>query len=408
MRIRQTRNGEWQPEKHEVSSQEDAGRKSPAETTPGTIYILGTGSVGKLVAHALVGTPCQSTVRLLFHREDRLEEWYRQGCSIEVIRDGLPDVRRKIRAEFAKSPKDLPFFARKKQRTIYLLVVAVKGPETLSAISRVAYRLTRYSTILFLQNGMGILDELNEKVFTNPLTRPHYMLGIISHGVYSNSRFSVTHAGTGTIALGTVPRYPSKWSERTNPNQNVLRPRTSQFLLRTFTRTPALSATIFEYSELAQLQLEKLVVNCVINPLTAILDCKNGELLASDGVTRIMRILVSEISLVIRSLPELQSTPNIQSRFSAAEMEELTVRMAKMTALNYSSMCQDLRAGKSTEIDYITGYIVRRSKEVGIKCVMNEFLMRMVNEKLHMDMVQLSKQVTFLLDNQDDSKAESE
>ena len=257
---------------------------------------------------------------------------------------------------------------------IYSLIVSVKAPETAKALQSVAHRLTRHSTILFLQNGIGMVEEVNKKVFPDEETRPNYVVGVISHGVYSRGPFSVVHAGMGTTAIGLLPRRPGQLqTDGFTPSAG--------YLLRTMTRTPVLAAVSFPPTDLLQLQLEKLAVNAIINPLTVMFNCRNGEILHNASISRVMRLLLAEISLVIRSLPELQNVPNVKMRFAPDRLEAQVVSIAARTAGNLSSMQQDAQAGKVTEIDYITGYIVRRGEELGIKCVMNYMLLHMVNGK---------------------------
>ncbi len=155
-------------------------------------------------------------------------------------------------------------------------------------------------------------------------------------------------------------------------------PPTSKYLTSVVVRTPTLAAVHFPYTDLLQLQLEKLAVNCVLNPLTGVLDCHNGELLYNFSFSRVMRLLLAEISLVIRTMPELQGVPNVRMRFSPERLETLAVGVMAKTDKNFSSMLQDVRVGRETEIENINGYIVRRGEELGIKCVLNYMLMHMV------------------------------
>ena len=262
---------------------------------------------------------------------------------------------------------------------IYHLVVSVKAPNTVKAIQAVAHRLTRDSSILFLQNGMGMVDEVNEKLFPDEKYRPTYIVGVVSHGLYLNRPFSVVHAGEGTIALGVLPRVPMGESIQLKGLNQLST--SARYLMRCMTRTAVFVAVGFPPTDLLQQQLDKLAVSCIINPLTAILDCKNGALLYNFYFSRVIRLLLAEVSLVIKSLPELKNVPNVNTRFDTLRLERLVSSIANTTAENYSSMVQDIRSGRFTEIDYINGYIVKRGEEMGIHCVMNYMLMHMVKGK---------------------------
>ena len=152
-------------------------------------------------------------------------------------------------------------------------------------------------------------------------------------------------------------------------------------MLRTLARSPVLATVGQTPTEILQAQLEKLAVNATINPITALLDSRNGAVLYNYAITRAMRLLLAEISLVFRSLPELAALPNTLTRFGAERLETLVVGVAYRTRENVSSMCADVRAGRRTEVEFINGYVVKRGEEVGVKCVMNYLVMQLVKGK---------------------------
>ena len=97
---------------------------------------------------------------------------------------------------------------------------------------------------------------------------------------------------------------------------------------------------------------EKAAVNAGINPLTALLNVSNGRLLQIVEARQLMRDLVVEAAKVA-------STEGYRFSKSLVEAAEETCRA---TADNISSMLQDVRAGKRTEIDAISGEILRRAQ----------------------------------------------
>ncbi|GAB7345911.1 hypothetical protein MBLNU457_4147t1 [Dothideomycetes sp. NU457] len=272
---------------------------------------------------------------------------------------------------------------------IYHLILSVKAPRTVSALSSIKHRLRPESTVCILQNGMGTLDIVKKEVFPDPATRPNFILGLVTHGANTpkgGSAFFAIHAGHGTIALGVQQR------EEEGEEQTEMAPST-RFLMQSLTRVPVLAAVGLPQSEFLQQQLEKLAQNAVINPLTVMIDARNGSILYNFHYTRVMRLILGEVSLVVRSLPEFRGLPNVATRFSVERLETLVVGIAGKTAQNISSMLSDVRNGVNTEIDYINGYIYRRGQEVGITCVANYMMLQMVMGKNQMIKKEMMEQV---------------
>ncbi|PLB52373.1 hypothetical protein P170DRAFT_102513 [Aspergillus steynii IBT 23096] len=391
-----------------IQDADELSRDSGKRRLSGRIHILGVGNVGTFVAHSLASRPSPPPVTLLLHNPDLYKTWLHRKKCLSLGSNGLDDVKTgfDINVLGDKTWHSLPYWnqdgtpnegtegaeegdpdiegalahSAEDDGPIECLIVAVKAPMTRVAMESISHRLTPDSTVLFLQNGMGVIDELNKTVFTDPHSRPHYMQGIVSHGLARRTpgRFSVVHTGVGTTVLGVVP--PPGTVSPANEAEVDWAPST-KYLLRTLTLTSPLVAVAEPPSALMLYQLEKVAMNSVINPLTAVMDCENGELLYNYSFTRIMRLLLMEISSVVCALPELQGIPGIESRFSPERLRWMVTQLANQTAKNHSSMLQDVRAGKTTEIEYMNGYIVRRGEELGIKCVVNYMMKHLVLAK---------------------------
>lgn len=204
---------------------------------------------------------------------------------------------------------------------------------------------------------------------------------MVSHGLYSPSTFSIIHAGLGSTLIG-APLAPESSDIRGTEIDKELAPQTSHYLLQQVLDASALASKEISIAELVQAQFEKLVINAMINPLTVVFDCLNGELFEKPKSLQWMRLLLYEASSVLQSLPELNNIPDSKMRFSLERLERMVLDVANMTAENKSSMLQDVRAGRETEIDYINGYIVARGERLGLDCVQNRAIIKMVKDKL--------------------------
>ena len=383
---------------------------------------MGMGSIGTFVAHSLKCLPNPPPLSLTMHKPEMYEDFKQKRRVLRLInnKNRINDEQTEYDVDLAETDPDTGYTYWKHishnihgtlnplhpptqeeilpsgEVYMHAVIVTVKSRDTVAALRSVKHRLNAQSTICLIQNGMGQIDQLNREVFTDPSTRPTYMLGIISHGVHLASNFVAIHAGFGTIALGVVrdldkfplpPKSPTSPSSSLSPSDRArLYPTdadlysslSSRYLLRTLTRSPILACAAFPTLDLLQLQLEKLAINAVVNPLTALLNLPNGALLHNKALSKAQRLLLAEISLVLRSLPELEGIPNVRTRFSPERLETLCMGVAKKTAGNSSSMREDITKGRSTEVEFINGYVVKRGDEMGIKCVLNYMVMQLV------------------------------
>lgn len=118
----------------------------------------------------------------------------------------------------------------------------------------------------------------------------------------------------------------------------------------------------------------KLVINAAINPLTALLQIPNGELLSHPKARRMMGALARETAEVAEA--EKVHLP-FSDPVSAAE------EVARKTAKNLSSMFQDVRRGAPTEIDAICGAIMKRGAKHGIRTPYNKACWTMIRATAH-------------------------
>jgi 2-dehydropantoate 2-reductase len=117
----------------------------------------------------------------------------------------------------------------------------------------------------------------------------------------------------------------------------------------------------------------KLVINAAINPLTALLNVTNGELLNRPAARDLLASTAREVAAVAAAL-------NI--RLSYPDPVVACETVAQRTALNRSSMLQDLQRGAPTEIDSICGAIVHAGEEAGIPTPINWTLWQLVKARV--------------------------
>lgn len=228
-------------------------------------------------------------------------------------------------------------------------ILAVKQRDLPILLSFLQDHMLKNGVVMTLQNGMGHLELLN-----SILTNEQIILGTTSDGALRRSVNEVERTGYGQVWIGQAGR--------STPHQLVIDG------LHFFQA----KGIDWQWEENILNRLwRKCIVNCVINPLTAILAVENGKLLESPHVLGIMREIYEEAVKVSKACGAEISEDLWQ------EIEEI----CRITSTNRSSMLQDLDRRGKTEIDFINGYIVKRGKEIGLPTPWNEALVRLIHSK---------------------------
>lgn len=279
-------------------------------------FILGAGALGSALAVLMQRRGIRS---VLLARDDRGE---REVC-LEQTRARVPTQRLR---EFTPG-------------TISRALIATKAGEIESAVAELIPYLTPQAVAITTANGLGFARSYSR--VEGPLVLER---AVTTAGAFRDrdGRIQLVAEGTTRIGCrGDVAVAP--WFE-----DSLVR-------MPGWRWDPAIDLAV----------AHKFAVNCVINPLTALLRCRNGELLKADRAGSDLAMLCDETEPALRTL-KLWSGPT--SLTQAAE------DVCRSTAQNRSSMLQDVLAQRQTELAYLTGELLQRGEAAGLDLPRNRAL----------------------------------
>jgi 2-dehydropantoate 2-reductase len=271
------------------------------------IAVVGPGAMGILYAARLQDAGISTT--LVDYRPDRVKRLSKTGLTVESDAGTLT----------AK-----PAFTSSTPTNQDLFIVLTK------AYTTEHLKLPNNVPVLTLQNGLGNVEILCKSVGSS-----NVLAGTTSEGSTLLDEGRVRHAGSGTTVFGGWTSCPHEAAEEalTKAGFNV-----------EVTTSPG------------QMIWEKAVINSGINSLTAILNVPNGKLVELRETRQLMRDLVVEAA-------KIASTEGYRFDYSLIEKAE---QVCFDTATNISSMLQDVRAGRRTEVDAISGEILTRGEAASL------------------------------------------
>jgi 2-dehydropantoate 2-reductase len=288
-------------------------------------HILGAGSIGLLWATKL--NRAGFRVTLILRNQDKLDQFLREP----VIRCG--NERFPVDAELPDSRSE-----------ISNLLITTKAYDVESAFDSVKKRFLSDTKVLLLHNGLGPQQRLLELY-----PQVELWAGTTTDGAYLISNFHIARAGEGDTWIGSL----------SNPEQSGL-----------YQDLNCLPDLHFQSSIIPSLW-QKLAINCAINPLTAIYNCKNGEVLSNTACYRQMILICEEVEQIaaIQNIP-LFETPLIDK----------VIEVATVTTSNYSSMQQDVTHNRQTEIEFINGFLCEQARQQCIPTPVNDAMVNKIRQ----------------------------
>ncbi|WP_449619289.1 2-dehydropantoate 2-reductase [Robertmurraya sp. Marseille-Q9965] len=276
------------------------------------IAIIGGGSIGLLFSYYLNE---YHEVTLYVRNLTQKEKIASEGIVLQSKQNASKaDVQVKLISEWGKHNEELS-------------IVCVKQYQLEGLLKNAS--LSTSHPYLFLQNGMSHLKWIDHFYLSAAL------VGTVEHGAYRVNENTVVHTGVGRT---NIAFYKGKNDE----------------LIRSFVKSITEPFSFQIEDDYKFLLQKKLVVNTLINPLTAVLKVNNGLLLENEHYLHIFNDLFNEVKGILELEEEQVYYEN-------------ALNVCRNTSQNRSSMLKDMEEGRQTEIDAILGYLIEEAEKRNIK-----------------------------------------
>lgn len=341
-------------------------------STPTTIYILGLGSMGSILASEL--SKCTTTrIIPLFRNKTKLNLFQKNDCSIKVNKmflDNKPSIITNYKECYCPET-----FLKHKSSSFIIdnLIITTKTYQTKNALEPYLPYITSNTNIIMIQNGLGVLDILKNDIFTNEKIRPNIFQGVISHGAYqvTNKDFEFNWAGAVGIKISSL-----SWNDdfiQSVEEVEIIKHNNSLInSLCTGKFAKEFISEFITYQELLVNQLYKYIINCCINPVTAIVNADNGEI--ADGASNLFRLIITEALDILKIeyfklFNEYEDKYNPLNEYPTLDIsnqfdiESMVINIINVGCIvnkgNSSSMRQDTLYLRDIEIEFINGYLIK-------------------------------------------------
>ena len=276
-----------------------------------TWHILGAGAVGRLLAKQVSQ---QFTVSLINRKQTAVNF---------IFHNYLTSKSTKLHFDFIKQP-------------ISNLIICTKAFDALPAFNTIKPLIQPNSNVFCCFNGYGA-QQLISKEHPNTF----YCSNTFGAFIKNNQLY---YTGKGEIKVGPSNKAQSK--PKTLPN-------------------------LWQWQEeIEHCLLIKVAINSIINPLSVIYHCRNGQIAQYDKQC-LIPALANEICLILQQL-NLNLTTN--------QLIKQCLRVMSATAENNSSMLQDFKQQRPSEIEFMNGFFIRQAKRLKLDFQANLYIQQQVKQ----------------------------
>lgn len=307
------------------------------------IHIVGGGAIGLLFAAKLSLAEVDTILWTRTEEQNRLLR--EQGLTLVNGQGEEQHVR--VKSEWLHEDR---ISVQEKEERLWILL-AVKqtaiDDELLAHVKALTGRAKNGgASVICLQNGIGHTERLAAALDGTPV-----YAAVTTEGAKRENGRKVRHTGIGELWIGDTGLNGQKNAELSENAQKML-----------LLSLQKAGFHAFLSKDMNNRVCQKLLINAVINPLTAIFDVTNGQLPQQHRRLQLMQALHNETYEIL----------------TAAGMErvdnswDVVLDVCSRTSGNVSSMLADVRAGRRTEIDAINGAVSRLAARLGLKSPLND------------------------------------
>lgn len=228
-----------------------------------------------------------------------------------------------------------------------LIILFVKALYSRAALSGNKNLIGPDTYVLTLQNGSGHEDILSEFV-----AHDHIIIGTTEDNGAVLGFGHIRHGGVG------------------NTNVGMLVEDKEGFLPKLKDAFDCCGFNVRIQPKIQQLIWNKLFTNVSFSAVTGLLKCNMGYIASDPYAWNLTKILLHEAVEVAHALG-LEAD-------EAALTEEVR-SISNNNPEGVTSICADMRAGRRTEVDTISGSVVRAAKKVGVSVPCQEFLVNAIH-----------------------------
>lgn len=245
---------------------------------------------------------------------------------------------------------DIHYFALNSWEASDVIIITIKAPQLEGLCKKLAEltqlnKISSDTPIILMMNGMGLIELVESYLPNSPVFH-----AVTTHGVKFEKNVLI-HNGRGDTYVGSL-------HQKSFPHLKSLCAMLDRYLPK-----------VYESQDIQAKLWRKLFINSVINPLTTIYQVNNGAISSDSHLNREALLLCNELTPIVSHTNTYEN---------AEQLFTQVCKIAEQTQNNISSMWQDHLNQRVSEIDSITGYVLKQANRLGVSLPLHSEIYRKI------------------------------
>ncbi|KAL7947795.1 ketopantoate reductase PanE/ApbA C terminal domain-containing protein [Trichoderma barbatum] len=255
------------------------------------------------------------------------------------------------------------------------LLVAGSGHGAVEALQSVKHRIDKDTAVCLMTDGLGVLEEVRERVFKGADSSPNFLLGHMSHRLAFNRRqdsVKELRYGKTQLTYGNVSRL-GRDVEKTDSRMNFV---------QTLQGVRDLNSSLNPFDKWLHFKLPSVILDSIVEPVCVLLEIPYAGLLRNRAAQRMMHRLLDEIVMVVDNMPEVEGSAAIRDFIRGNRIKQLIYsRIMARKSVPHSELARQIQYGQPTDVDYLNGFFIQRGRQLGIELPTNVLMRDMIKAK---------------------------
>jgi len=308
------------------------------------VAVIGPGAMGLLYGAKLSQV---ADVVLIGNNQEHIRQINENAVVIKSAKSGTSDGEQGSSQDSFSVKAALSGEVRE---AVDLVILFTKAYLTQEALSQNINIIGENTMLLTLQNGMG-----HDVILKSFAKDEQILIGTTAQGSYRENAYTIVNSGLGDTMIGRIAQGDDADDDRIDE------------IIELFNKAGFPCA--FSDS-IRQMIWNKLMINASSSVLSGVLQKNQGYVALNEYAWDICKDLIREICAVAKGDGFI---------FDPDEQIARINEHLNKAAGGYTSIYSDIKKGRKTEVDHISGAVVRLAKEYGLKVPVQEMMVRMVH-----------------------------